>query len=146
MFTPRRVLKGKTVYSDHFSVKIVLKNLPIGRISESKVSIWNLNKPKSWDRYKLLSNKAACKMMKIINNEELNINEVVEKMNNIDNKIRFKSFGKTKLIHNKSLYKCDSLSTDKDLMEKQNKRVENMIEDIDLNKEGKCTNIFKLKI
>ena len=48
---------------------------------------WNTNKPNAWEVFEDLTDKAAEKMERILNNTEKNINEVVKEIEAINTKI-----------------------------------------------------------
>ena len=100
-FTPRRVLKTrkgiKSTYTDHFSLKIELKGIPKKQQQEKQQITWNLNKPGGWSDYKTTTNKEAHKITEAVH-EETDIEKVMKKINAIDTKIKFKTFGKTKIV------------------------------------------------
>ena len=99
-YTPRRVIKRKhkivTIFSDHFSLKMELKGIP-KKLETHKIEVgWNLGKPGGWDNYKTTTDEVSEKIMRIVEQDEEDINVVMKKINAIDTKVRFKSFGKTK--------------------------------------------------
>ena len=99
-FTPRRVLKRKknivTIFSDHFSLKILLKGIPRRKETDENKTVWNLGKPNGWEVYKASTNEVSDKIVSIVEDDNLNINSVMTKINAIETKVKFKSFGKTK--------------------------------------------------
>ena len=99
-FTPRRVMKRKdkivTIFSDHFSTKVEMKGIPRVKNENSRKSTWNIGKPGGWDRYNIMTNQMADKVSDVINNNELNIDDVMKKIDKIETKIKFAAFGKTK--------------------------------------------------
>ena len=60
-----------------------------------KTTVWNLGKPGGWKDYKELTNKAAVDIEDIIANGDTDINEVIKKVENIENGIKFQAVGKT---------------------------------------------------
>ena len=97
-FSPRRVLKRKTgtvsVFSDHFTTELVLKNLPnIPR--KKRTHDWLYKKPGGWEKYFNMTKEAAPKIMKLI--EEFQDNDVNMLDNRIQqcvDRIKWKCFGK----------------------------------------------------
>ena len=86
----------KLIPSDHFPIVVKLRNLPTRRIKREQTSNWNLNKPNGWKRFKELQMEVKEKADRIIADETLTIDEVDKKIDNIQTKIKFQSFGKTK--------------------------------------------------
>ena len=99
-FAPARVRmvdgRKKLIFSDHYPLVIEFENLPKGWIRKDKVSSWNLSKPSGWEKYKVLTEAAAGKMNKVIENEDETNEEVAANIEKIETKIKFQSFGKTK--------------------------------------------------
>ena len=62
-FTPRRVLRSKkkikTIFTDHFPVKVVISGIPRRKEETKTKPTWNLGKPGGWDKYEKLTNDAA---------------------------------------------------------------------------------------
>ena len=147
----RRVLKHKqgikTIFSDHFAIKVYLKKIPKKFNSSKTESKWNTNKPGAWKEYADVTDKYASKIMKVVNDEYKNINQVIDKINKIENKIKFKVFGKTKLKVKQSKGNNDKNINEKNeiLLNDQAKRIENEIQRIKQLKQGRATNVFKLR-
>ena len=116
-FTPRRVQKKKTTFTDHLSIMIMLKDIPKGELKEVNRSFWNTNKPGPWEAYKDLSDKLADKINVLIDTNENDINVVVKKIEKMEDKVKFQSFGKTKL-KNKKVEKTVRSLNDVELLEK----------------------------
>ena len=99
--TPRRVTKPKkgikSTFSDHYSLKIQFRGIPRKQQREKPKPTWNLNKPDGWLTYKSKSDKEAAKIESIVEKED-NIDTVMKKVEVINNKLKFQSFGKTKIV------------------------------------------------
>ena len=85
------------MFSDHFLIIVEFENLSKGWIAKDKESSWNQNKPGGWEKYKALTETASEKMDSIIENEELSIEEISNKIEKIETKIKFQSFGRQNL-------------------------------------------------
>ena len=94
-----------------------------------------------------MTDKYASKIMKVVNDEYKNINQVIDKINKIENKIKFKVFGKTKLKVKQSKVNNDKNINEKNeiLLNVQAKKIENEIQRIKQLKQGRATNVFKLR-
>ena len=84
-------------------------------------------KKDGWEKYKLLTEAKSEKIKEIIENEQLDIKEVVEKFERIEDKIKFEAFGKTSRkvkVPKKDVPKKDSENAEKarELIDKQSKR------------------------
>ena len=162
-FTPRRVInnkKKKTIYTDHYSLKIQFRGIP--RVQEFKKpeSSWNRGKPGGWEVYKRMTNESSEKIREVISNEK-NIDEAMKKIEALDTKIKFKSFGKTKNSLKKNpqsrlcrcdpsqIGRCKTCKTQKDkdeeLLARQSKKIELAIEKIKASKQGRAGNIFQMR-
>ena len=162
-FTPRRVTKTKkeikSTYTDHFSLKIELKNIPKKVHKEKPPPNWNLNKPGGWLSFEHLTNEDAQKIKDTIEKEK-DINTVVSKINTIDTKIKFRAFGKAKVcikkvpkvrVCKKSCNKatCDDCKSqskrDEELIKKRTEHIEKVVAKIKESKQGRAGSIFKMK-
>ena len=89
------------VYSDHIASILTLKNLPRKQErQEKKVKVWNVAKESGLENYKLFSDKYSDNIEKIIEDKSISIQEAMNRINKIENKIKFKAFGKV-TINNK---------------------------------------------
>ena len=84
------------------------------------------------------------KILNIINDENKNINEIVEDIEKIDNKIKFTVFGKTKPKY-KRKYSKEISNKNEDILMNQAKKMEEEITKIRNKKLGRAANIFKLR-
>ena len=132
------------------------ENLPKGWIAKEKISSWNLAKPGGWERYKELTEASSERIDNIIDNKKLTSDEVAEKVERVETKIKFQSFGKTKpptkLRVSQRLEKgaqpscgleSEDAKVDK-IMKKQSQELEEEINNLKKNKFGKVTNVFKM--
>ena len=99
-FTPKRVIWRKneftSIHTDHFSIDVVLSDMPRRKTVSVKSSTWNLGKPDGWKVYEELTDKAADKIEAIVLGDNVNIDVAMKKISVIDNEIKFASFGKTR--------------------------------------------------
>ena len=93
----RRGGRWQLTHSDHFSMLLTLENLPKVRQREKmeKEVRWNLSKKNGWEKYKQLTEANSDKITSLVQDEELDIERVMAKIEGIENKIKFKAFGKT---------------------------------------------------
>ena len=127
------------------------------RIKREQTSTWNLNKLNGWTKFKELQVAVKEKTDKIISDKTLTIDEVDKKINNIQTKIKFQSFGKTKPVTEKkkkrrlengpkSTYWMETEEDKKkEILKKQNKLIEESINKIKSGKYGRQTSVFKMK-
>ena len=99
------------------------------------MSTWNLNKLGGWKKFKELQPGVKEKSDRFIGDKSLNIDEVDKKLDNIQTKIKFQSFGKTKpmtenykkKMETKKISACrlaDEESLKKDILKKQNESMQ----------------------
>ena len=144
-FTPRRVIKSKkkikTIYTDHFSVLIELSEMPRKQHPTKVKPTWNKGKPGAWDIFERVTDEYAERIEEIVDDSENNIETVMKEIENIDTKIKFISFGKTKAKSKKSVPKRKEDKTqhekDVELKQKENERVEKEIELIKVKNQGR---------
>ena len=166
-FTPFRVIKRKdrlvSCYTDHFSLKIIMSGMPSARnIQNVKQTVWNLNKKGGWEAFAKKTNEVAEKVEAIVNDEDNTIEDVMEKVQKVEDKVKFSAFGKTKIkqghsmgVENKkSTKKCDCNLCDdceketkknSDLLAKQAARIEKNIMRVKESRKGRVGQIFKMK-
>ena len=102
-----------------------------------------------WERYKSLTKEKNDKIREVIEDEELDIEEVMDRLEKFENKIKFTAFGKTskkasvpkkggpKLVH------IDESEKAKELIEKQSELIEEEVEKIRRRGGGKINQIHK---
>ena len=152
-FTPRRVItkkkKTRSIYSDHFSLKIELKGMPRNQKISQTESTWNKGKPGGWELFERITDDRAEEIEKIVDDSEKNIETIVKEINAIDTKIKFKAFGKTKpKTRKKFIERKENKSQqekDDDLKQKQSAKIEKHIEKIRTNNQGRAGNVFQIK-
>ena len=76
--TTRRVMrskkkKTKTIFTDHFPVKVVMTGIPRRTLETTTEPKWNLGKPGGWEVFKRLTNQAADKVKEIATRNYLDI-------------------------------------------------------------------------
>ena len=96
-FTPFRPLsKSNVKYSDHYSLLLVFKGIPLGKATVSggeQLAQWNTNRDGGWNLYKeLTTNNSA--FHEIAKCSDSNPEKIEKKLNNELNKIKFEAFGK----------------------------------------------------
>ena len=90
------------IYSDHFTCVIKFEKLPKKETEkEEKVVMWNLTKENGWKNYKELLEKSSSKLLELVENEELSIEDIMKKMDAIQTKVKFQAFGKVALRERK---------------------------------------------
>ena len=153
LFTPKRatVKQGKLglTFTDHFPIIVELQ-MPCAEPAEKLPLGWNLNKPGGWERYHDEAERIAEKIEMLSNDKDLSSEEVMEKVEKIQNKIKFTSFGKTKPKTKKSI--ADGMKADstdereaKELLKRQSDKMEAEILKIKASKHGRTTNVFKMR-
>ena len=147
-FTPRRVIRRKegvtSVFTDHFSLEVVMEGLPGKEGRVDRPNTWNLGKPGGWEKYEELSVEAASKIEKVLENEELDTEEIMEKVDKIEEKMKFKAFGKTKPKTGKKMA-AKVLKTDAEVLEEQTKFIEEEITKVKDDTKGKVGRVYAMK-
>ena len=107
-----------------------------------KEASWNLLKPGGWDSYKTLTKEAAKKLKEIAEDNELGANE--KKLEALEDKIKFKAFGKTLPETRKK--KASKMTLDaEDLLTSQSKRLEEETLKMEKEGQGRMGKIYKIK-
>ena len=136
--------------SDHYTMFLVFHNLPLGIEKKEKDVRWN--KPGGWKKYEEVTNDRAKDIHKIVENKSKSVDEMMEGVEKIFDKIKFQSFGKTKIRKSKTKSKADTIEENrsgeayaKNLMKKQSDILANEIADIKDMKQGRTSKVFKLR-
>ena len=158
--TPARAIKSKgkykLTYTDHFSLLLTIKNLPRKKENKQpKTKAWNLAKENGWKLYKEISDEFSDKLKKVIDNEDLNIEETVRKFEKIHNDIKYKAFGKVTLNNNsnKEHYEEEDNNEEKDTDEKKAEKwakdqhviVEKELNNLKKTKNGKAGQVWAVR-
>ena len=141
-----RVIKTKKsykkVFSDHYSCLLTMKNLPCQPAgSKTKMVKWNLKKDNGWESYKKISDELSHKIEKIVENNELTVQEMTNRVEKVHNKIKYMAFGKVTIGNKKEQNNEDKTDEEKEetlkeIVEKQIEAAEAEITEIE--KEHKC--------
>ena len=151
MFTPFRVLSSKGVltrrHTDHLSLMVEIKMKNKRMIKKPEVK-WNTSKPEGWIDYMWISNLHADKIKKACEEEEC-IDKVEKKISNIDDKIRYSAFGKTKIKNKKTKKEPSPNQTEEDAnketLSKESKKIEEQVEALKKSKLGRVGQIMKMR-
>ena len=107
---------------------------------------WNLMRPEGWEKYELATDDIAERIIELVD-EENDINEVIKKVVKLQDEAKFVAFNKTNLKSNKQLHELKDKSTTeaKDIIQKQSEQIEKEILEIKNNKQGRASQVFKMK-
>ena len=90
---------------------------------EEKRMVWNLRKEGGWSKYKEVTDSFSEKVAKVAEDERLDIEEMMEAFEKINNKIKFKCFGKVTIGGKRKENKNETQDT------KENKDAKTMLND-----------------
>ena len=131
---------------------LVFHNLQPGIEKKEKDVRWNLNKPGGWKKYEEVTNDRAKDIHKIVENKSKSVQEMIEGVEKIFDKIKFQSFGKTKIRKSNTKSKADTIEENrsgeayaKNLLKKQSDILTKEIADIKDMKQGRASKVFKLR-
>ena len=153
-FTPVRVTTSRRRMTlrptDHFSLLLELW-LPRKERSHKRPTVWNKNKPGGWEAYKAMTEAVQSKMEKVIEDEEIPIEEVMKRLDKMQEKIKHATLGKTKVKSKKNTAKHPEKETvseeehAKMLMRKASDKIEKAIQSVSSMKQGNCAKLFKMR-
>ena len=109
-YTPRRALtkKGKLTlsYTDHFPVivDLLMPRASQGMDGQDEL-LWNTNMPGGWKAFEEAGERQARKIAEIVEDEGYSSEEIMEKVEKVNNKMKYSAFGKTKPRTKKALAK-----------------------------------------
>ena len=146
----------RMVYTDNFPVVLTLSNLPLNKEQhEEKVVRWNLAKEGGWEEYKRESEKVKEKLIRVVENKEISIEETKKLFDKVHNKVKYKAFGKVIIRQNRkdmSKNEGDDEKEGKDedvkarnLWEEQVSIAAKEIKEIDYLRNGKGGKIWEVK-
>ena len=100
LFTPFRPIgKNKRTYTDHYSLKLTFRDIPlkpIKPVSGQKTIRWNTKKEGGWEAYHRMTENNP-ELVKIANDEnEDNPDIIVKEIEKVMKDIKYKAFGKVK--------------------------------------------------
>ena len=168
-FTPFRVVKRKagitSCFSDHFSFKVILGGMPSTKqLKKIKETVWNLNKLGGWDEYKNKTDEVSNQVIEIVDDENYTIDEVMKRVQKVEDKVKFAAFGKTrKRLYQRRVKKeeldnrkfscglesCQTCQKEVDknfaVLKKQCERMEKEIIKVKESGQGRVGQIFKMK-
>ena len=150
-FTPRRVVWKKnqfsSVYTDHFTMEIILCGMPRRKQVVENISTWNLGKSGGWEEYERLTNKRAGEIDAIAEQNDISIDKIFKRIETIEKEIKFEAFGKTRAKRRRAIKKVNTENEDKDkeLIRKQTSKIENEILKLTSQKLGRAGNVFKMR-
>ena len=103
IFTPHRPIgKGKLCFTDHFSIILKFRNIPMKRIGKCfapKTTMWNMKRENGWENYKKMTDDNQ-ELVELLENEEMDSSELAKKVESVVTKIKFKAFGKVTVSNN----------------------------------------------
>ena len=160
-FSPARVKikdgKRRLIHPDHFPLVVKFEKLPTQRLKVEKISNWKFNAPDGWNKYEAMTNEIKSKMDTIIDDNSLSIDEVKKRTDALQNKVKFRAFGKSKPVTEKAKQrrlvekKKTTLGMDgedekaKQLLQQQSNLIEDAINKIKAGKQGRVTNVHKMR-
>ena len=152
-YAPRRVVtKDKRLgltYADHYPLIIKLE-MPRSEIEATTEASWNVNKPGAWEDYEKISDEEAEKIEELADDETMTNEEIMNKVDKIENKMKYKSFGKSKPKSKKKILNesKDTRTEDdcaNDLAKRQLDKMEAAILRVQKQNIGRCGKVFKMK-
>ena len=118
--TPYRTIsKSKKTFTDHYTMIVLFKNIPLKPVKNigcRKVTRWNTNKEGGWETYKEMA-AGNNKLIEIANANSEDSNDIMKKIDNELDKIRYQAFGKVKEKSKKTTIKeIDVLQKEKEAL------------------------------
>ena len=154
---PCRVAKKQgrlsLVPSDHYPMILKLKNLPKKKMMNVTSSHWNLKKPEGWEKYKAITEETNVEADKMVENQNISIEEIMVEIDKLQDGVKFKAFGKTKPPtkasrldqREKDAQGMDDQEKARKLLEIQSQQIEEEINKIKQMRNGRMAKIFKMR-
>ena len=154
-FTSKRVIyvggRMKTIFTDHFSLLVEMK-LPRVEMKKKATTMWNKNKPGGWAAYAEKSAEMAKKMNVIVNDDDLEVDMIMEKLDKMQDKLKHAALGKSKMKMSRREAKPEKTTETADdeeqankLKRKESERMKEQIMMITSSKLGRTGQIFKMR-
>ena len=137
--------KFTSIYTDHVSIEVILSGMTRRKTLCVKSSTWNLGKPEGWKVYHELTNKAADRIDDIVQNNNIDVDVSMKRIETIDNEIKFTAFGKTRVKTVKAKARAKNILNKIDLLKRQSEKIENEVLKIKSKYLGRVGNVFKMK-
>lgn len=99
VFTPFRPAGKNLLHTDHFSVLLELKDLPLKTektVAVKKFLRWNTNKPQGWKTYEEITGKSE-KLLEIAEDTTANADDLMKKLDKELKSIKYQAFGKVNI-------------------------------------------------
>ena len=125
----------------------MLENLPGVNVKSEKPCYWNLCKEGGWEEYKRISDEKSEAIDKLVEDTALDIDEVMDKVEKIQDKIKFGAFGKTtKKMRNKPNVMDTAMSNEaEDIINKQRRVAEEHLRNLSECNQGRVGKIFQIR-
>merc|ERR1712101_51018 len=68
---------------------------PKNKNQNKPMARWNVNKPGGWSIYERITDEIADEINSIVDNDKITIDEAIKRIDTLENKVKFKAFGKT---------------------------------------------------
>ena len=149
----RKAGRLQLTHTDHYTMVASLVNLPAARVARQEKEVrWKTGDKEGWKRYMENSKQASEHIKRVVENKDNNIEEVIKKVEVIETKLKFKSFGKYsqqsigKRNAKEKEYQKDLSEEEKakQLLAKQIERVEENVKDIEKTGPNKVGRIYEV--
>ena len=151
MFTPRRAItkdgRITVTFTDHYGVVVDLE-MPRSGLEQKSEPQWNTKKPGGWKAFAEAGEKLSKTIQEISEDDGYSSEEVMEKVEQINTKMKWIAFDKTKPKTRKEVVKGVEQSEEeqgKQLLTKQNERMEAEIKKIKAENKGRVTQVYKMR-
>ena len=139
------------VSPDHHTLILSFRDIPTNRnkVKQEPTVRFNLKKEEGWENYKALTEECD-DLLRIVNDNEKSIADIYEKFEKMHNKIKFKSFGKTRTMRagnektEKHKLSENNEAVIDDIMKKRSNRLESEIQSLKSSSNSRSTRAFKL--
>merc|ERR1712215_405096 len=120
--------------------------MPTNKNKNKPKAIWNVNKPEGWSIYERIMDGITDKINSIVDNDKITIDEAIKRIDTLENKVKFKVFGKTtRTKKNFNKVSKAKYMDNIELLEVQAKNIEKEVNKIKGKEKGSIGRIFKMK-
>ena len=149
----RKAGRLQLTHTDHYTMVACLQNLPAARVARKEQEVrWKTGDKEGWARYKEKSKNAGQKIKDIVENKDTEIDAAIEKIEAIENKLKYEAIGKYKTASDskrtaRKVKQQKDMSEEekaKELLERQIQHVEESVSEIERKGPSKVGRIYEI--
>ena len=138
----------RTVFADHYTLIMYLKDLPGKALKREKMVRWNLRKEGGWEKYKVLAEDASKKVSALAEDKHKSVEEITERFYKISDDLKFKAFGKItikdKCVDREKVKELFGGDEAKEFLRRQQEKAEEELMKLKSKSTGRVSSVFQI--